>query len=340
MNWGIIGLGHMGKQFANSIKEVEKSSLIGISSKSFFKLIKFGLKYNIKIKYLFRNYEEILLCKEIDNIYIGTLNNTHYDLIEKCIEAKKNILCEKPFVINFDQAKNIRDKLKNSNILFLEAIAYRSHPQIRNVIDLIKSNTIGNVIKINSSFGFNAGAPKNNSRLFSKKLGGGSILDLGCYPVSISNLIANISLNLKKNIPVLKNVNGKIYNSEIDLNAKAELVYENGVRSEISVSINENLDNTTTIFGSTGKLIILNPWLPGKESIIEIHKDNQIEKIKTKSDLSIFASQIDCFNKNIEKRNLECDYPSMSIDNSVDCMQIITDWKNKIFENENKKFKK
>ena len=156
----------------------------------------------------------------------------------------------------------------------------------------------------------------------------------------IALLVEHARLNPKNNIPVLKNVNGKIYNSEIDLNAQAELVYENGVRSEISVSINENLNNTTTIFGSTGKLIILNPWLPGKESIVEIHKNNQIEKIKTKSDLSVFASQIDCFNKNIEKRNLECDYPSMSIDNSVDCMQIITDWKNKIFENENKKFKK
>ena len=92
MNWGIIGLGFMGKQFANSIKELDKKQLLGISSNSFLKLIKFGLRHKIRFKYQFNNYEDILLCKDIDNIYIATLNNTHHDLIIKCIEAKKNIL--------------------------------------------------------------------------------------------------------------------------------------------------------------------------------------------------------------------------------------------------------
>ena len=63
-------------------------------------------------------------------------------------------------------------------------------------------------------------------------------------------------------------------------------------------------------------------------------KNDEIKKIKTGSVLNIFASQIDNFNKNVEKKNLECDYPSMSIDNSVNCMQIMSEWKNKVFENE------
>ena len=93
MNWGIIGLGYMGKQFANSIKEIDREQLLAISSNSLFKLIKFGFKNKIKFKYQFNSYDEILKCKEIDNIYISTLNNTHLDIITKCIEAK-NILCE------------------------------------------------------------------------------------------------------------------------------------------------------------------------------------------------------------------------------------------------------
>ena len=158
-------------------------------------------------------------------------------------------------------------------------------------------------------------------------------MDLGCYPVSISNLIANID-NKKNIIPDIKNVIGKIH-ADIDLNAQAELNYENGITSQINVSLNKNLDNLTTIFGTTGKLVICEPWLPNKESIIEIHKDGKIQKIKTECELSVFASQIDNFNKNIKKNNLECDYPSMNIDNSVECMQIMMKWKNKIFENEN-----
>ncbi len=334
MNWGIIGLGFMGKQFANSIKELNDKKLLGVSSKSFLKLIKFGFKHKIKLKYQFRNYEDMLSCKEINNIYIATLNNTHQDLITKCIDAKKNVLCEKPFVIDFDQAKDIQNKLKNAKIFFLEAIAYRSHPQITNIINLIKSNTIGNVSSIVSSFGLDKGRPKKNNRLFNKKLGGGSILDLGCYPVSMSNLIANITNEKKDIVPEIKNINGTIYKSEIDLNAKAELFYNNGITSKINVSINKDLENKTIIYGTNGKIIINDPWLPNKNSIIEIDKNDKVQKLKTESNLSIFASQIDFFNQNVKKGNLVGEYPSMSIDNSVDCMQILSKWKKEIFKNE------
>jgi len=335
MNWGIIGLGYMSKQFASSINELNSNYLLAISSNSFFRLLKFGLRHKIKLKYQFSNYEDILSCKDVNNIYISTTNNTHHDLIIRCIEAKKNVLCEKPFVMNYDQAKNIKDKLNKSGILFLEGIAYRSHPQINNVINLIKKNSIGKVLKIVSSFGLNKGRSKKNKRLFNKDLGGGSILDLGCYPVSISNLIANIGNAKENKIPEIRKVIGKIY-SDIDINAEAELLYDNGITSKIKVSIEENLDNSTIIYGSDGKLVICEPWLPNKESVIELHKNGEIKKFKTECSLSVFASQIDIFNKNIEKNNLECGYPSMNIDNSVNYMQVISKWKDKIFKNENK----
>ena len=331
MNWGIIGLGFMGKQFANSIKELDKRQLLGISSNSFLKLIKFGLKHKIKFKYQFKNYEDILSCKDIDNIYIATLNNTHYDLISRCIKAKKNILCEKPFVLNFEEAKDIRKKINEAKVFFCEAIAYRSHPQTKHVISLIKTEIIGKILKIESSFGLDKGKPKKNSRLFNKEFGGGAILDLGCYPVSISNLIANIYNEKSFTIPEIKNASGTIYKSEVDMNAQAELIYNNGITSKINVSINKNLNNVTKVIGTKGELIICEPWLPNKDSVIEIHRDGKIEKLKTNSSLSIFASQIDNFNKNIEKKNLKCEYPSMNIDNSVDCMEIMTNWKNQIF---------
>ena len=89
MNWGIIGLGHMAKKFANSLKELDNSNLTGVSSRSLIKLIKFGYRFKINPKFLYKNYEKLLLSKDIDNIYIGTLNHTHFDLIKKCIDAKK-----------------------------------------------------------------------------------------------------------------------------------------------------------------------------------------------------------------------------------------------------------
>jgi len=152
MNWGIIGLGHMAKNFAKSIKELDNTNLVGAASGSFIKLLKFGLKNKIKFKHLYKSYDEIISCNEINNIYVGTLNNTHHDFIIKCIEAHKNVLCEKPFVMNLVEAENIRKRLNHSNVFFLEAIAYRTHPQTVKVLKLLRDNVIGKVTNIKSNF--------------------------------------------------------------------------------------------------------------------------------------------------------------------------------------------
>ena len=138
MNWGIIGLGHMAKNFANAINELDKTSLLGASSRSFFKLIKFGFKNKIKLKYLFQSYEDLLSCKDIENIYIGTLNNTHHNFILKCIEAGKNILCEKPFAMNLKEAENIKKKIKEFKYFFLRSDSLQDTSANKAYIEIIK----------------------------------------------------------------------------------------------------------------------------------------------------------------------------------------------------------
>ncbi len=333
MNWGVIGLGHMAKNFANSIKELEKSDLKGVSSRSFIKLIKFGYRFKIKPKFLYKNYEKLLLSNDVDNIYIGTLNHTHYELIQKSIDAGKNILCEKPFTIDLKQALDIQKKLHGTNVFFLEGIAYRSHPQTKDVLRLISDGHIGKVIKIKSTFGFDSGKPKKKSRLYNKEYGGGAILDLGCYPVSISNLIANQN-NQEDSAPKIYDVKGKMFETGVDTVAEAKLKYKNNIIAEIKVSIREVLDNTTIIIGTEGEIHILDPWLPKKENIIEIRKKDEIKKIKSSSFLSLFANQINIFEKIVQDRQVENNFHTMRIENSINCMNILMQWKDKILLNE------
>ena len=333
MKWGIIGLGHMAKNFANSAKELDESELVGISSRSLFKLIKYGYKFKIHPNYLYKNYEKLLSNKEIQNIYIGTLNNTHYQIIKKAIEAGKNILCEKPLTVNLEQIQDVKKNLETSKVFLMEGIAYRSHPQIDYVIKLIKQNVIGRIVKIKSCFGFNAGKPNKKGRLYNKNLGGGSILDLGCYPVSMSNLISNLN-NKKENLPLIDEARGKIFKTGVDTELDAILRYDNGIVSEIKISITESLENTTTIIGTDGALKILDPWLPKKENIIQIEKKGKIQELKSISDLSLFANQIKVFEKIATNKNLENNFNTMSIDNSVNCMNLLMQLKKNIFKNE------
>ena len=334
MKWGIIGLGHMAKNFANSINELEESQLIGASTRSLFKLIKFGYRFKINPINLYKNYKKLLSADNIQNIYIGTLNHAHFEIINEAINAGKNILCEKPITINLEQALEIKEKLSNSNVFFMEGIAYRSHPQINYIVKLLKQNIIGKIVKIKSCFGFDSGKPNKKSRLYNKDLGGGSILDLGCYPVSISNLIANLN-NKIENLPLINKAKGKFYETGVDTDLYGELIYPNGILSEIQISIKKNLENTTTIIGTDGELIILNPWLPKKENKIRIKKNNEIKEFKSLSNLSLFANQIDVFEKLVKNKSFKVSNHTMSIDNSVNCMNILMQLKEKIEINEN-----
>ena len=189
INWGLIGLGNIANTFAEAIKEISDCQLKGIASLNKSKLGKFGEKYNIGEKYRFNSYDELINCEEIDALYIATLNNTHKDLIIKSVEARKNILCEKPITINNQEIIDVYKKVKDSKISFLEAIAYRSHPISKAILEVLSNNNFGKIENIITSFGFDTKRIKPDSRLYNKMLGGGAILDVGCYPLSILNLI-------------------------------------------------------------------------------------------------------------------------------------------------------
>ena len=131
IKWGIVGLGNMANVFANAINEVDNSELSSIASRSNHKLNTFQKSFNIKEKNKFNDYKDLIDSKEIDAVYIATLNNTHVDLILECAKNNKKILCEKPIGLNLDQASYAQESIKKNNILFYEAIAYRSHLQTK-----------------------------------------------------------------------------------------------------------------------------------------------------------------------------------------------------------------
>ena len=102
-------------------------------------------------------------------------------------------------------------------------------------------------------------------RLFSKSLAGGSILDVGLYPVSLSRMIAGAALGKKFINPISISAEGRIGDTGVDELASAKLFFENNIMAEISTSIMQNMDNNAVIEGENGKIIVDNPWMPGRD---------------------------------------------------------------------------
>ena len=237
INWGIIGLGNIANHHLKSFKKSENCQLKGIASRNSQKLENFKKKINIHDSFCFNNYEDLIKNSEIDIIYIALPNSYHYEWINKCIDYGKHILVEKPITEKSFQLEKIKNKLlqKKSNILIYEGFMYKYHPQIKKVLELVKNNEIGDIKEIVSNFGVNL-LTKNffwlfkkkkkiekENRLFNKKLGGGSILDLGCYPVSfITMLLENLNFINYEDYKILKK-KVEIGKTGVDIDAKIEM---------------------------------------------------------------------------------------------------------------------
>ena len=201
-------------------------------------------------------------------------------------ECQKNILCEKPVSTSSKELSDFASKLSQKKTDFYEAIAYYSHPQTLELLKLVKNGEIGDIRKIECSFGFKARF-NPSSRLFDKNLGGGAIFDLGCYPISFAMLFAKDFDKIK----IIKK-NLEFSSSKVDLESSATLICDDSYECDIHVSLKNNLKNICKIHGSKGYIKILNPWLPNKKSLIEISSDKHFYLKNIESNLSVYANQI------------------------------------------------
>ena len=338
VNWGILGLGEIAQNFAKAFSDAENAKLLASSSKNSDKLRYFEKNFEIEKKFLFNNYDDLISCKDVDIIYIALPNSLHYCWIKKCIENNKNILVEKPATLNFEEIKDINRELDKKKLFFGEAFMYRYHPQIDVALKIIKNEEIGKLISMESNFGINLLTKKKffffdkkkkidpHNRLFNKKLGGGCILDLGCYPSSFSLLVSSlINQTTEQNLQV-SNVIKEIGETNVDIHSEAKLSNKNGFYSIIKASFKKNLGNKSEIVGEKGKLIINNTW-SGSDSITKI-TDNNYKSINVENIKNIYSYQIEKISETLLNDIFQPQYPGMSLDETLLNMKIIDEWAN------------
>ena len=171
--------------------------------------------------------------------------------------------------------------------------------------------------------------------MFDKKLGGGAILDVGCYPVSYSNLLAKLKDKKNFEIPKLIEVKGSLCETGVDEFSYATLKYKNGIMSKIGAAIRLNMKNTTLIIGTKGKILINSPWLPEQKAFIDIETSKGSYKSFINSKNNIYANQINVASKHILDGNKEASFPAMTWQDTLNNMYILDEWKkklNKIYE--------
>ena len=338
INWGIIGLGAIAYRFAESFKFIDKAKLLGVASKDSNKLKKFQEEFKIDNNYCFNNYENLLKNNNIDIIYIALPTSFHYEWISKCLEKGKKVLVEKPATMNSSEIIEIKKNYFDKEIFFFEALMYMYHPQIKKTIEFINEGKIGKLISMESSFGKDILTKKNffgfkkrkklnpENRIFNKKLGGGVVLDLGCYPVSFTTLIASQISKIDYDKVQVLNIKKEIGSTDVDLDSYMELHFENNFTSKVSASFTKDLGKESTIVGTKGELLIKDTW-HADPAVITV-KNDSFKEVKINSNQNIYSYEIDVMSQCILDGKKKVDFPSSTIDDIIGNMKILDKWLN------------
>jgi predicted dehydrogenase len=180
IRWGIIGLGKIANKFATDLATLDNTELVAVASRNQQNADEFAEKYHVKKAY--NSYEELAKDADIDAVYIATPHSFHKEHSILCLQHKKAVLCEKPFAMNLQEVTEMITVAKENNVLLMEVLWTFFLPHFNYVLELVKSEKFGKLKNLDADFGFYPVFDKN-SRVFKKEIGGGSLLDIGIYPI-------------------------------------------------------------------------------------------------------------------------------------------------------------
>jgi predicted dehydrogenase len=261
--WGIIGPGRIAQKFAAALELVPGARLHAVASRDIEKARQFAEKYHAPLFY--GDYEALAGNHEIDAVYIATPHTFHHAHALLCLQKKKAVLCEKPMSVNYASTAEMVATARLNNVFLMEAMWSGFLPIIHKTQQLIKDGEIGELKYLQADFGFVAPFDAG-SRLYDIKLGGGSLLDVGVYPLFLALLI------LGK--PDKINAFAQLAATGADETTSATLFYNNGTMANIVSSIVAQTPITAEITGTKGTIILDRPWYKGTS--IRVRKNDEI----------------------------------------------------------------
>ncbi len=330
LRWGIIGAGGIAKAFAKGVQHSKTGEMLAVGSRTQDKADAFAKEINVPRKYA--SYEALLADKDVQAVYIATPHPMHAEWAIKAAEAGKHILCEKPGALNYYELMAMIEAAKDNKVFFMEAFMYRCHPQTKKLVELLREKVIGDVRVIQATFSFHAGY-NPEGRLFKNQLGGGGILDVGCYCTSMCRLVAGVASGKDIAEPISLKGFGHLGQSNADEWAVACAKFDSGIVANLATGVAVNQENVVRIFGSQGNILIPTPWVPSREGgttkiIVKRNDEKEPREIEIKTDEWIYGIEADTVAQYLE--NKEAKFPAMSCSDSLGNMRMLDMWRHEV----------
>ncbi len=308
LRWGIMATGGIARKFADGLQSCKTGHLAAVGSRSIESATKFTEQFGGKP---YGSYEELLADPDVDAVYIATPHHLHHQNTIDAARAGKAILCEKPFTLNSLEAERALAVVKECGVFFMEAFMYRCHPQTQKIKDLVQSGAIGNLLNINAEFGFQAGKQWDNFRAVGE-LGGGGLMDVGCYCVSMMRMVAGEPTDAAYFATISPN--------GYDEHGSGILKFANGVNGHFGTGVHVSLKNDVWIYGDAGHIEVRGPWIVGEGSrVILKQQGKDAEEFNFFDGYHLYAREADAVAESLEKG----ESPYMTIEDTVGQMRTL-----------------
>ena len=279
LQWGILGTGNIAHAFAHGLTHSATGKLVAVGSRSAGTAEKFGQEFGLPTATCHASYEALLADPAVQAVYLSNPHPGHAEWSIRCAEAGKHILCEKPLAMNHAEGMVVIEAARRHDVFLMEAFMYRCHPQTLRLVELIRAGAIGPVRTVQATFSFRAG---NNphSRLLDPELGGGGILDVGCYPTSITRLIAGAAQGLPFADPLDLQAVGHLGGTGVDDYSIAVANFPGDMVGQLAAGVRVTQENVVRIYGEDGHIVVPAPWSPtrdGGTSRFYLHRPGQTQ---------------------------------------------------------------
>ena len=271
LNWGLLSTAKINRALIKPINTSKRTRLLAVASRSQAHADTYAREW--KIPRAYGSYDSLLADPAIDIIYNSLPNHLHAEWTIKALRAGKHVLCEKPLALTLEEVDAMITASKETGKILMEAFMYRHHPQTLKVKEIVESGELGKLQFIRGSFTFTI-TREGDIRL-NKEMGGGSIWDVGCYPISYTRLLAG-----KEPIEVFGwQVEGP---GGYDESFFGQMRFKNEVLSQFDSGFRSPLRSNMEIVGTKAILEIPNPFKPNEtcDIILKDDDDRKIIKIK------------------------------------------------------------
>lgn len=268
LNWGILGTARINRSLIPPLRLSFRNQLLAVASRDAGRAAAYAAERDIPRSY--GSYEALLADEEIDVVYIPLPNKLHAAWAIKAAQAGKHVLCEKPLALTVEEVDQMKQAATDAGTVLMEAFMYRFHVRTLQVKSMVENGLIGDLHHIKGGFTF--ALNREGDVRWDNSLGGGSLWDVGCYPLNFARFIAGA----EPESVFGHQVSGP---SGVDVSFTAHLQFPGDITAQFDSGFRTQFRMYTEVSGSKGSIYLPMAFKPGQRSHIHLTRGNTTEHI-------------------------------------------------------------